>query len=258
MVSDRPGNHHLFTALCTGLILLAWLELALWSLSPYARYLDHEALAHLPFSLSAEYLTLITLFLLGWLLMSIAMMLPSSLPLILLFRRMTARRADAARLTFLLIAGYLGVWLLFGALAHLGDLLVHGAVHAFSWLEANPWAIGAATLGVAGTYQFSPLKYACLDKCRSPLSFIAEHWRGTGEQRQAFFLGVHHGLFCIGCCWSLMLLMFVVGMANLGWMLLLGAVMVAEKNLPWGRRLSRPLGLALLGWGLWTAVAALA
>jgi predicted metal-binding membrane protein len=103
---------------------------------------------------------------------------------------------------------------------------------------------------LAGLYQFTPLKYQCLDKCRSPLSFIMGHWQGSHEQAQAFRLGVHHGIFCIGCCWSLMLLMFVVGMANIGWMLALGIVMAVEKNMPWGRRLSAPLGAVLLGWGL--------
>ena len=78
------------------------------------------------------------------------------------------------------------------------------------------------------------------------MSFITEHWHGQHETREAFTLGVHHGLFCVGCCWSLMLLMFAVGAGSLGWMLVLGAVMAAEKNLPWGEQMSKPLGLALL------------
>lgn len=122
------------------------------------------------------------------------------------------------------------------------------------WLQSQAWAISAATLAGAGLYQFPPLKHHCLDKCRSPLSFIMEHWQGERDHVQAFRLGVHHGIFCIGCCWSLMLLMFAVGIGNLGWMLALGAVMAAEKNLPWGRRISAPLGGALVGWGLILAV----
>jgi predicted metal-binding membrane protein len=82
------------------------------------------------------------------------------------------------------------------------------------------------------------------------MSFITEHWRGRHEAAQAFALGLHHGLFCLGCCWLLMLLMFVVGMGSLGWMLALGTVMAVEKNFPWGRRLSTPLGVTLLGAGL--------
>jgi predicted metal-binding membrane protein len=167
-----------------------------------------------------------------------------------LFQVLTRQRPDANRLAALLIAGYLGVWTLFGLLVYLGDWVIHQAVERSAWLEANAWALGAATLALAGLYQFTPLKYHCLDKCRSPLSFVVEHWRGRRERLQAWWLGVHHGLFCVGCCWSLMLLMFTVGVGSLGWMLVVGAVMAAEKNLPWGRRLSAPLGGALLAWAV--------
>ena len=103
-------------------------------------------------------------------------------------------------------------------------------------------------LALAGLYQFSAIKYRCLDKCRTPLSFVVARWRGGAARRQAFALGLEHGAFCVGCCWALMLLMFVVGTGNVGVMLALGAIMAAEKNLPWGRRLSAPLGLALVAW----------
>ena len=109
---------------------------------------------------------------------------------------------------------------------------------------------------LAGVYQFTPLKSSCLARCRSPLLFIVAHWHGRHEALQAVWLGVHHGLFCLGCCWLLMLLMFAVGAGNLGWMLALGLVMAAEKNLPWGRRISAPLGGVLLGWGLAVALRA--
>jgi predicted metal-binding membrane protein len=99
-------------------------------------------------------------------------------------------------------------------------------------------------------YQFTPLKYHCLDKCRSPFSFISERWGGSRDRLASFQLGVQHGLFCVGCCWSLMLLMFAVGTGNLGWMLALGTVMAIEKNMPWGRRLSAPLGLGLVALAL--------
>ena len=105
-------------------------------------------------------------------------------------------------LVCLLIAGYLSIWTLFGMVVHLGDRLLHAAVEQSAWLEAHAWAIGAGILVLAGLYQFTPLKYACLDKGRSPLSFITEHWRRNHERTQAFRLGVHHGLFYIGCCWS--------------------------------------------------------
>ena len=133
---------------------------------------------------------------------------------------------------------------------HAGDRVLHGLVEQSARLEANAWVLGSGTFLLAGLYQFTPLKYKCLDQCRSPLSFIMGHWQGRGEARQAFRLGLDHGLFCVGCCWSLMLLMFAVAVGNLGWMLALGAVMATEKNMPWGRRLSAPLGGALVVAGL--------
>jgi predicted metal-binding membrane protein len=167
-----------------------------------------------------------------------------------MFQRMTRTRADGRLLVALLIAGYLAVWAGFGAAAHLGDLILHQAVvERWAWLDHNAWIIGAATLIGAGAYQFTPLKYHCLDKCRSPYSFITGHWQGGREKTRSFVLGAHHGVFCVGCCWSLMLLMFVVGIGNLGWMLALGAVMAIEKNMPWGRRISAPLGVGLIAAG---------
>ncbi len=82
------------------------------------------------------------------------------------------------------------------------------------------------------------------------MSFVTEHWRGSRERSRSFLLGAHHGLFCVGCCWSLMLVMFAVGLGSLGWMLALGAVMAVEKNVSWGRKLSAPLGAVLIWCGL--------
>src|SRR5262245_22501196 len=131
-------------------------------------------------------------------------------------------------------------------LIYLVDSVLHAGVAQTAWIAERVWAFGATTLLLAGVYQFTPLKYHCLEKCRSPFSFITQHWRGRDEAGQAFILGIHHGLFCVGCCWTLMLLMFGVGVGNFGWMLLLGAVMGVEKNMTWGRRLSAPLGVVLI------------
>jgi predicted metal-binding membrane protein len=228
-----------------GLIALAWLTLWLWGRSPYGRFLDHDELSRADLGNGLVVLVIVV----GWALMIVAMMLPTSLPLVALFHRLTRQRQDHAWLVGLLLTGYLSMWIAFGVAVHVGDGLLHAAVERSAWLEAHAWVVGVGILVLAGLYQFTPLKYACLDKCRSPLSFITEHWRGSRERTEAFRLGVHHGLFCIGCCWSLMLLMFVVGVGNLGWMLVLGALMAIEKNLPWGRRVSAPLGVALLCWG---------
>ncbi len=114
----------------------------------------------------------------------------------------------------------------------------------------------AFILLLAGAYQFTPLKHRCLDKCRSPFSFVVEHWQGRRERWQAFQLGIHHGLFCVGCCWALMLLMFATGVGSLVWMLALTAVMVIEKTSRWGARLVAPVGVALLVAGVAVSVPA--
>jgi predicted metal-binding membrane protein len=233
-----------------GLVALAWFALLVWSSLPYARFLDHATLAHLPLALGYDYILLLSLFIAGWTLMIVAMMLPTSLPLITLFGHLVRRRPNRRRLVALLIAGYLAVWTTFGALAHLGDWLLHEAVEQSLWLALHPWVISAGILLLAGIYQFTPLKYYCLDKCRSPLTFVMAHWHGRRPERETLALGLRHGLFCLGCCWSLMLLMFAVGLGNLGWMLVLGVVMGLEKNLPWGRRLGKPLGVILVAWAM--------
>jgi predicted metal-binding membrane protein len=232
------------------LISLAWVILWVWELSPYGRYLNHAQLGELALRGTTESVLLAaTLYLVGWTLMTAAMMLPTTLPLLEIFRRLVARRPDRRQLIAELIAGYLGVWVAFGIVAHSADWMLHEVAERSSWLEANGWIIGAGTLLLAGGFQFSRLKYRCLDKCRAPLSFVMEHWRGRHEQRNALLLGIRHGVFCVGCCWALMLLMFAVGVGNVGWMLALGALMALEKNMPWGRKLSAPVGVALLGCG---------
>ena len=137
---------------------------------------------------------------------------------------------------------------MFGLAVHALDWMLLAAARETPWFAANGWVVGTAVVGAAGLFQFSSLKYRCLDRCRTPYGFVIERWRGSTPSRDALRIGFDHRVFCVGCCWALMLLMFVVGMGNIGWMLALGAVMAAEKNLPGGRRLSAPLGVALLGW----------
>ncbi|NIM70001.1 MAG: DUF2182 domain-containing protein [Xanthomonadales bacterium] len=235
------------------LVTLAWLTLWAWERSPYGRYLDHGSWTEFGAAGSAGHVhwhgpVLLTalLYIGGWVLMTAAMMLPTTLPLIDVFRRLTRKRVDTGRLVSLVIVGYLAAWLGFGVVAHLLDWGVNAAVRQSPWLGMNGWVMGALVLGVAGAFQFSALKYRCLEQCRSPLSFVLRHWRGGDAQRQALTIGVAHGIYCVGCCWALMLLMFVVGTGSVGWMFLLGAVMAAEKNLPRGRVLAGPLGFALL------------
>ena len=251
MLRPRVDNRRIFTAVLLGLIALAWVALFVWQQSPYGRFLYHEELADIQIGLDGNAIGFAVLFVSGWTLMTFAMMLPTSLPLIQMFQRMTNDRTNRLQLMSLLIIGYLAVWVGFGVAAHAGDWVLHQAVvEQIAWLGERAWMIGAVILIGAGVYQFTPLKYQCLDKCRSPFSFIAEHWRGDRERFRSLVLGAHHGLFCVGCCWSLMLLMFAVGVGNVGWMLALGAVMAVERNMPWGRRISGPLGVGLIAAGI--------
>jgi predicted metal-binding membrane protein len=259
----RAASHRSrFLPLMATLTATAWLALWLWGQSPYAHYLDHGRWAEigvagslcraLPGGRDALTGSLVVG---GWVLMLSAMMLATTLPLLDIFRRLTERRADRRWLTALVILGYLAVWGVFGLAAHFADWGVAFAVRQSEWLVANVWVVGAAILAIAGGYQFTELKYRCLDKCRAPLGFVIAHWRGADDKSQAFLLGIRHGAFCVGCCWCLMLLMFVIGSANIGWMLALGAVMAAEKNLPAGRRLAAPIGAVLLLAAVWVALA---
>jgi predicted metal-binding membrane protein len=239
-----------------GLSLLAWTLLAVWSASPYARYLEHGgwdrlgALAALCRSVpQGELIVPAALYALAWLLMITAMMLPTTLPLLGIFTRVTASRPDGGALLARVVAGYAVAWLGFGLLAHGLDSALHLAAENIDWLVGRGELAGGAVLIAAGAFQFSALKYRCLERCRTPFAFINERWHGRAPAREAFRIGLDHGVFCVGCCWALMLVMFVVGMGNLGWMLLLAAAMAAEKNLPWGRRLRTPIGLGLMAWG---------
>jgi predicted metal-binding membrane protein len=254
-VPHGPAARHqrVFLPVLAALVALAWLTLWLWAGSPYARYLEHgdwtasgPAAALCRALPGGGVLVPVALSTAAWLLMTTAMMLPTTVPLFATFSRVTASRADHGRLLLLLGLGYMAVWSGFGILAHALHAVLLSLLDRLPALAWNAWLIGAGIFALAGAFQFSRLKYQCLEKCRSPLSFVVQHWRGQGARRHAFLLGAHHGLFCVGCCWALMLLMFAVGAGSLGWMLLLAAAMAMEKNLPWGRRLSAPLGAALL------------
>jgi predicted metal-binding membrane protein len=197
----------------------------------------------------------IAAFLAVWLVMVGAMMLPTVVPLVRLFVPVTARapRAGAARAAFL--AAYLAVWTLFAGVALLGDLGVHALVDRWTWLAARPGLVLGATLLLAGAFQFSPLKNACLTACRNPVGFLWQHYRrGIGG---GWRLGLRHGVSCLGCCWALMLVMFGTGVGSLAWMIGLTGVMVVEKTSARGARLVGPVGVALLVAGAVASASAL-
>jgi predicted metal-binding membrane protein len=189
----------------------------------------------------------LVLFLLSWQLMTAAMMLPSSLPMVRMFAVATAQAPARRAALAAFLGGYALVWSAFGLLAFCGDAALHALVVAWPWLEAHDWAIAPAVLMAAGAFQFSSLKDACLRACRHPASFLRRHYRrGAGG---GFVLGARHGLFCVGCCWALMLVMFAAGAASLIWMAALTAVMVHEKTRPAGERTVALTGAVLLALG---------
>jgi len=253
---NTAARRNRFLPLVALLVVFAWLALWLWGHSPYERYLNHGMWTEYGLALSlcraipgGAVVVPALLYVGGWLLMTTAMMLPSTLPLLEVFRRLTAPRPDQMVLLSLVISGYLVSWGVFGIVAHGASWIILDSVRGNVWLTFNAWVPGAIILFLAGAFQFSTLKYRCLDKCRSPRMFVMQHWQGRRERWRSFLLGVHHGVFCVGCCWALMLLMFAVGSGSVGWMLALGAAMAVEKNVTWGRRMSAPLGALLLGWG---------
>jgi predicted metal-binding membrane protein len=182
--------------------------------------------------------------LLAWQVMIAAMMLPSSLPLIRLYSRTSERAPQRGRSMAAFIGGYALVWSAFGLAAFGFDAGLHAAVNSSGWLAHHDWWIGGSVLALAGVFQFTSLKDACLDNCRHPAQFLMRYYeRGTGG---AFRLGARHGAFCVGCCWALMLVMFAAGVASLVWMALLTTLMVHEKTRPAGRRAVPVTGVALL------------
>ncbi|HZV93723.1 MAG TPA: DUF2182 domain-containing protein [Caldimonas sp.] len=257
-----PTHARMSLALIVILAALAWLALAGWSASPWRRWLEHGAwsdvawLAALCRAVPAgEKMLPPAAYAVAWMLMIAAMMLPTILPLLAIFRRVVASQPRAGALMAAVVVGYATAWFGFGVVAYGLDMAVREAAAASGWLVAHGWVIGAVVIAAAGAFQFSALKYRCLDRCRSPFGFVNARWRGRRPFAESYRLGVGHGLFCVGCCWALMLVTFVVGMGNVGWMLVLAAAMAAEKNLPWGARLRTPLGVGLLAWAAAIAVA---
>lgn len=179
-----------------------------------------------------------------WWLMMVAMMLPSATPAILLYARVREqRRAGAAVVQpWIFGLGYLAVWLLFSiAAAGAQRTIVGPAMTLDSRISVSVLLI------LAGLYQLSPLKSACLRQCRSPAEFLTRHWRAgaTGAVR----LGVLHGAYCVGCCWMLMALLFVGGVMNFAWIAALTLIVGIEKLVPLGDFIGRAAGVALIAWG---------
>ena len=182
-----------------------------------------------------------------WAVMMVAMMVPSASPLILMVaaaNRKRRERSDPLVPTGLFLTGYLLVWTTFSAVATAAQWGLHATALLSSGMVSLSPVLGGLLLLAAGVFQFTPLKQACLTHCRSPLGFVMTHWReGSGG---AVRMGLEHGLFCVGCCWVLMALLFVAGVMNLLWIAAISLFVLAEKVLPRGDLVGRLGGAALL------------
>jgi predicted metal-binding membrane protein len=191
--------------------------------------------------------------------MMIAMMVPSALPLVLLYGRVV-RQASAGPSPpakgmyappLFLLAGYLLAWLGFSLLAvTIQYTLQRSGLIADMMLSSRSGFFSATMLLAAGLYQLSPLKQACLRQCRSPVYFLTRHWQPG--RHGALMMGLRHGAWCVGCCWTLMLLLLVGGVMNAVWIALLALLVLLEKLLPGGLLVSRLAGGLLIAWGLAT------
>ena len=182
-----------------------------------------------------------------WLVMMIGMMLPSAAPMILLFNTVSRRHKEQGQpyvATSVFTFGYLLVWGGFSLVATIIQTgLNHAALLSPAMASTSP-ILGGALFIATGIYQWTPLKNACLGKCRSPLDFIMHHWR-TGT-RGAFLMGLIHGAFCLGCCWLLMGILFIGGVMNLMWVAGITAFLLVEKLLPQGVWVGRFVGFAMI------------
>lgn len=189
----------------------------------------------------------VVIFLMWWVMM-FGMMLPSAVPLLLLFARMMRKEKGAPYVpTGVFALGYVVMWAAFSAIATGAQWGLEASGLLSGIMVGTSAVLAAALLIAAGVWQLTPLKNACLRHCRSPIGFLSAHWRPgrTG----AFRMGLVHGAFCLGCCWFLMALLFYGGVMNLYWIIGLALYILIEKLLPAGVRIGQLTGVALIAWG---------
>jgi predicted metal-binding membrane protein len=185
-----------------------------------------------------------------WATMMAAMMLPSAAPMLLLYEKIARKRGETGETigsTGLFGVGYVAVWAGFSVAAAALQYGLDKANLLSPMMATTSVALAGALLVAAGLYQWTPLKQTCLRHCRSPLEFIMTEWRGG--QRGALAMGLRHGAFCLGCCWMLMLLLFVGGVMSFVWIAGIAAFVLVEKTAPAGYWLGRIVGTALFAWG---------
>jgi predicted metal-binding membrane protein len=228
-------------ALWLGLALLGWAGLA-WLAFDMGHPLAQLTMPMSPQWSAANLLAVVAM----WAVMMAAMMLPSALPMVQAFVALCRRNGQRAR-SRPFVGGYFLVWLVFSIVATAAQWLLQAIGWVNPMIVSTSAMLSGALLLVAGTYQFSPLKRMCLARCRTPMGFLVGEWRDG--RFGGFAMGWRHGLFCLGCCWALMALLFVGGVMNLAWIAALSLAVAAEKMAPRGALVARGLGIGLIAAG---------
>ena len=188
-----------------------------------------------------------------WFSMMIAMMTPTAVPMVMMFtvvNRQKKLKGQPYAPTFMFLAGYLTAWGLFSLLASIIQWPLHERGLLNPMMNSTSYLMSGATLILAGIYQLTPMKDACLNQCRTPLGFIMASWRDGSLG--AFKMGFHHGVFCCGCCWALMAILFSVGVMNMLWVVLITIFVLLEKILPFSTTITRWIaGAGLVVWGIY-------
>ena len=241
-------------AVVTGLLLVAAASWA-WVLSGAGMMEDMDGML-MPMSSGPWTANHAVLVLVMWAVMMAAMMLPSAVPMVLFYDMIARRRSEQGRprsSAAPFVAGYLAVWAAFSVAATGLQFGLERAALLSPMMETTSIALAGSVLIAAGLYQWMPLKQACLRRCQSPLDFVLVNWRDGSAG--ALAMGLKHGSYCLGCCWLLMLLLFVGGVMNLAWIAGLALFVLVEKLVPAGHWISRAAGVLLVAWGAATWLA---
>jgi predicted metal-binding membrane protein len=237
------------------ILALVFLSVVAWIITVYhSRNMDSYSSMEMQMSMGMEHPTLIletSLFLVMWVVMMIAMMFPAVVPMVLIFsnvHRKRRTRNESFIPTWVFVLGYLLIWTFFGFLACFVSLVVRYLDVSFPRLQEYKFLIRGVVLIVVGLYQITPLKNVCLTHCRSPFHFIMGRWREG--YLGSLIMGIDHGAYCIGCCWGLMLILFVVGIMNIAWMGVLTSIIFIEKISKHGVIISKIIGVLLILLGI--------
>lgn len=239
----------------SGLIIITALS---WT---YMFHLDNEmrnmdmSMAHLMPEMQVWDLEKFVLMFVMWVVMMVAMMLPSASPTALIFAKVHHNRKSTGKpfvpLVFFL-SGYFTIWSVFSLAATTLQWVLHQTALLSPMMVSTSPLLGGPILLAAGLFQFTPIKYSCLSRCRNPLNFLVTEWQEGNYG--AFTMGVKHGCFCVGCCWMLMALLFVAGVMNLLWVAAIALFVLVEKSLPYSVWTGRGGGILLIAWGLYMMI----